>query len=113
MPSNSTPANEEKEEESEKIQKSPVDTPHTPNGSVSDNEENETSSTGEVTRCVCGIVESDDEASDGGLYIQCDQCSVWQHGNCVGFADESEVPEVYYCEICHPEFHKVYQRGRG
>ncbi|EPX71566.1 histone deacetylase complex subunit Cti6 [Schizosaccharomyces octosporus yFS286] len=82
------------------------------NGSISD-EETESSKGSEITRCVCGIEDNDDESSDGGLYIQCDQCSVWQHGHCVGFQEESDVPDVYFCEVCRPELHKLYQRGRG
>ncbi|WBW72546.1 histone deacetylase complex PHD finger subunit Cti6 [Schizosaccharomyces osmophilus] len=82
------------------------------NGSISE-EENESSKGSEITRCVCGIEDNDDDSSDGGLYIQCDQCSVWQHGHCVGFQEESDVPDVYYCELCRPELHKLYQRGRG
>lgn len=37
--------------------------------------------------------------------IQCETCGVWQHGVCVGFSSESEVPEKYYCEQCRPDHH--------
>ncbi|EJD02927.1 uncharacterized protein FOMMEDRAFT_140728 [Fomitiporia mediterranea MF3/22] len=38
--------------------------------------------------------------------IQCDKCLTWQHGPCMGFSQESEIPEgVYYCEQCKPEDH--------
>lgn len=58
------------------------------------------------TRCVCGEIEPPD---DSGLYIQCEQCSVWQHGACVGIADgEDSHVEKYWCEQCKPELHRLY-----
>ncbi|GEQ71641.1 hypothetical protein JCM33374_g5327 [Metschnikowia sp. JCM 33374] len=74
---------------------------------------------GEVTRCVCG---NDEIASvnsslqqlllreynikiDTGLFIQCDKCSVWQHGYCVGLFIDKDVPDKYWCEECKPGLH--------
>lgn len=58
------------------------------------------------TRCVCGEIDPPD---DSGLYIQCEQCSVWQHGSCVGIADgEDSHVEKYWCEQCKPELHHLY-----
>lgn len=57
----------------------------------------------EITRCVCGEQEPADES---GLYIQCEQCSVWQHGFCVGIVED--VPDKYWCEQCKPELHDLY-----
>ncbi|QLQ79743.1 hypothetical protein HG537_0C03920 [Torulaspora globosa] len=58
------------------------------------------------TRCVCGEIEPPD---DSGLYIQCEQCSVWQHGACVGIADgEDSHVEKYWCEQCKPDLHHLY-----
>jgi hypothetical protein len=39
--------------------------------------------------------------------ICCDQCSAWQHNDCMGlkFA-KGEEPAEYYCEQCRPENHK-------
>lgn len=72
------------------------------------------------TRCICGHAElqlpkkSDpDKEIDTGLFIQCDSCQVWQHGYCVGFTSEKDVPEVYYCEKCRPELHQVVLRPSG
>lgn len=72
------------------------------------------------TRCICGHAElqlpkkSDpDKEIDTGLFIQCDSCQVWQHGFCVGFTSEKDVPEVYYCEKCRPELHQVVLRPSG
>ncbi|KAG0670473.1 hypothetical protein C6P45_002377 [Maudiozyma exigua] len=57
----------------------------------------------EITRCVCGEQEPADES---GLYIQCEECSVWQHGFCVGIVED--VPDKYWCEQCKPELHDLY-----
>jgi hypothetical protein len=62
----------------------------------------------EVTRCLCGQTEypgpPDIETfagivDAGDLFIQCDGCTVWQHGGCVGIAEERQVPDKYYCEL--------------
>ncbi|EPY50509.1 histone deacetylase complex subunit Cti6 [Schizosaccharomyces cryophilus OY26] len=112
MPRTSSKKAEENKEKKTNSKNEERNSVNATNGSISE-EENESSKGSEITRCVCGIEDNDDDSSDGGLYIQCDQCSVWQHGHCVGFQKESDVPDVYYCEICRPELHKIYQRGRG
>ncbi|KAL5631582.1 hypothetical protein ACGC1H_007191 [Rhizoctonia solani] len=61
---------------------------------------------GSVTRCVCGS----DEEDMGNFMIQCEQCSVWQHGVCMGVANVDESPEHYYCEQCKPENHTLLLR---
>jgi hypothetical protein len=76
---------------------------------------------GEVTRCICGhqelqthhINKGRTSSIDPGLFIQCDKCMVWQHGYCVGFMSEDEVPEVYFCERCRPDLHVVVVRPSG
>lgn len=80
----------------------------------------------EVTRCLCGQPEypgpplseafsSTEVPSEdaGGLFIQCDGCSVWQHGGCVGIVEESQSPDKYYCEECRPRHHEVHTDPRG
>ncbi|GMM54500.1 Cti6 protein [Maudiozyma humilis] len=62
----------------------------------------------EITRCVCGEQEPADES---GLYIQCEECSVWQHGFCVGIVED--VPDEYWCEKCKPELHRLYTDEEG
>lgn len=74
-----------------------------------ENEEDES----EVTRCVCGRAELDSDASDPGFFIQCESCSVWQHGNCVGIADENAAPDIYWCEQCRPEMHSLFKDEEG
>lgn len=65
----------------------------------------------EVTRCVCGETDPPD---DSGLYIQCEQCSVWQHGYCVGITEgEDSAPDKYWCEQCKPELHSLYTTDLG
>ncbi|CAG8464094.1 2906_t:CDS:2 [Paraglomus brasilianum] len=48
----------------------------------------------EVIRCIC------DYTDDDGWTIQCDQCKVWQHTNCV--INDKEIPDKYLCDKCHP-----------
>ena len=82
----------------------------------------------EITRCFCGQAEypgpslalrqqqpNTDTLTDetGNFFVQCDKCSVWQHGGCMGFLDESLLPEEYYCEQCRPEFHKIIRSSNG
>lgn len=83
----------------------------------------------EVTRCVCG---NDELNTDGinselqellqseygikidvGLFIQCDKCSVWQHGYCVGLFIDEDVPDKYWCEQCKPELHIIVSDEDG
>lgn len=75
----------------------------------------------EVTRCICGQDEVNTRGInpqlhallwkeyqmkiDNGLFIQCDKCSVWQHGYCVGLFINEDVPEKYWCERCKPDLH--------
>ncbi|KAF3907791.1 hypothetical protein ABW21_db0203457 [Orbilia brochopaga] len=90
----------------------PVDEDMEDNYSGNEEEEGE-------TRCVCGFKEyqggSDDSHTDltDGLFIQCDQCHVWQHGLCVGIRDKALAPENYFCEQCKPENHTLYEKKGG
>ncbi|KAI0465082.1 hypothetical protein LJB42_000300 [Komagataella kurtzmanii] len=67
----------------------------------------------EVTRCICGNEElnTDDSSVDTGFFIQCENCSVWQHGYCVGIKDTADSPEKYWCEQCKPELHALIENG--
>ena len=78
----------------------------------------------EVTRCICGhqdypgpplseAFNSSESDDAGGLFIQCDGCSVWQHGGCVGIREESQSPDKYYCEECRPKMHENHTDTRG
>ena len=61
---------------------------------VVEEEENEEEEDGE-TRCICGEIDPPD---DSGLYIQCENCSVWQHGYCVGITEgEDSSLDKYWC----------------
>ncbi|KAI9802603.1 MAG: hypothetical protein M1833_001677 [Piccolia ochrophora] len=108
------------------------------NMAVKDDEEDEE----EITRCVCGQLEypgpptilvrdqksalkeeGDPESSlitsdvppdeSGGLFIQCDDCKVWQHGGCVGIMEETMSPEEYFCEQCRRDLHKISTAPNG
>lgn len=81
----------------------------------------------EITRCVCGNDELNPDTMnpslmelllqeyqikiDQGLFIQCDKCSVWQHGFCVGLFIDEDVPDKYWCEQCKPELHILIYEG--
>ncbi|KAF8248146.1 hypothetical protein K440DRAFT_626790 [Wilcoxina mikolae CBS 423.85] len=71
----------------------------------------------EITRCICGYQEyqggDDDQSDSDGLFIQCDQCKVWQHGFCVGITDNDSTPDNYYCEQCKPELHREGHNKAG
>ena len=50
------------------------------------------------------LTEEDGDAA--GFMVQCERCMAWQHGPCMGFASESDIPDGdYYCERCKPEDH--------
>lgn len=74
------------------------------------------SSVEEVTRCICGNDEfvptprTKAFNASPGLYVQCETCNVWQHGFCMGFMAEKDVPNDYYCELCQPSFHRIVHR---
>ena len=81
---------------------------------------------GDITRCVCGQQDypgppltedtrarADISEETGGLFIQCDKCSVWQHGGCVGILDEDKTPDDYFCELCDKKLHQVRTDPRG
>ncbi|KAJ5256469.1 hypothetical protein N7505_011620 [Penicillium chrysogenum] len=58
----------------------------------------------EIIRCICGEYEEEEDVERD--MICCDQCSAWQHNDCMGltFAKGQE-PDQYYCEQCRPENH--------
>lgn len=86
-----------------------------PEDELEENEEQD------VTRCICGQDELNNNTVnvnlsnlllneyqikvDQGLFIQCDKCSVWQHGYCVGLFINEDVPDKYWCELCKPDLH--------
>ncbi|CAO3695751.1 unnamed protein product [Rhizopus stolonifer] len=47
-----------------------------------------------------------------GLMVQCDDCEVWQHCNCMGL-DEPDIPEQYFCELCKPGNHFMTRLASG
>ncbi|KAE8147883.1 hypothetical protein BDV25DRAFT_159394 [Aspergillus avenaceus] len=59
--------------------------------------------------------DSSDLMSDdiGSMFIQCDQCKVWQHGGCVGIMDEAMSPDEYFCEECRKDLHKINYETNG
>ncbi|KAI9858699.1 MAG: hypothetical protein M1813_007331 [Trichoglossum hirsutum] len=58
-----------------------------------------------IIRCICGATIEDPD--DERMMICCDQCSSWQHNECMELdEDEDALPDRYLCEICQPENHK-------
>ncbi|CAM9255693.1 unnamed protein product [Ectocarpus fasciculatus] len=39
--------------------------------------------------------------------VQCEQCSIWYHGLCVGFRQESEIPDLWICRPCRGESYQI------
>ena len=60
----------------------------------------------EIIRCVCGqYEEEEDEERD---MICCDECSAWQHNDCMLLPySTANAPDQYFCEQCRPEDHKA------
>ncbi|CAI4835873.1 CQS_1a_G0053630.mRNA.1.CDS.1 [Saccharomyces cerevisiae] len=61
------------------------------------------------TRCICGELDTPD---DSGFFIQCEQCSSWQHGYCVSITQDN-APDKYWCEQCRPELHQLFTTDTG
>lgn len=81
-------------------------TPHTPSDKASSSSKRKSADAGaqpfyypdgSCTRCPCNENQRDD-----GVMIQCEQCDVWQHAECLGMS-ETAIPDQYYCELCKPE----------
>ena len=52
--------------------------------------------------CVCGV-----EDDINRPYIQCEECQVWQHNECMNQSLwQEELPVKYYCEACRPDNHE-------
>ncbi|KAF3479724.1 uncharacterized protein GIQ15_06700 [Arthroderma uncinatum] len=57
---------------------------------------------------------ADAQSEDAGsLFIQCDECKVWQHGGCVGIMEESSSPDEYFCERCRKDLHSIIVGPHG
>ncbi|KAL8615961.1 hypothetical protein ACOMHN_034637 [Nucella lapillus] len=52
----------------------------------------------DIIRCICGVYR------DEGVMIQCEQCFIWQHCDCVKVkASDAEREDMNYsCEVCEP-----------
>ncbi|CAI7587651.1 unnamed protein product [Penicillium bialowiezense] len=58
----------------------------------------------ELIRCICGKYEEEEDVERD--MICCDQCSAWQHNDCMGLTfTKGQEPDQYYCEKCRPENH--------
>ena len=60
----------------------------------------------ELIRCICGKYEEEEDVERD--MICCDNCSAWQHNDCMGLTfTKGHEPDLYYCEKCRPENHKI------
>lgn len=92
LPSKKGKAKGQSKEKSAKPSAEPTPTP---------SEQNEE----EIIRCICGEYEEEEDIERD--MICCDQCSAWQHNDCMGLTfAKGEEPEEYFCEQCKPENHK-------
>lgn len=92
IPSKKGRAKSQSKEKSAKPSAEPTPTP---------SEQNEE----EIIRCICGEYEEEEDIERD--MICCDQCSAWQHNDCMGLTfAKGEEPEEYFCEQCKPENHK-------
>lgn len=63
----------------------------------------EVAESSETVRCTpCGTTDANynEETDNGGLMIECEKCTTWQHAKCMGYASEKKIPERYMCNIC-------------
>ncbi|OKL55746.1 hypothetical protein UA08_08973 [Talaromyces atroroseus] len=59
----------------------------------------------EIIRCICGEYEEEEDVERD--MICCDQCSAWQHNDCMGLEfPKGQEPDQYFCEQCKPENHR-------
>jgi hypothetical protein len=55
-------------------------------------------------RIQCAKEEDDPDA--GEFMVQCETCKAWQHGLCMGYEAEDQLPDDdYHCEQCRPDLH--------
>ncbi|KAJ5273741.1 Zinc finger PHD-type [Penicillium angulare] len=91
----------QKEKSSSKASAEPTPGPSEEGEGEGEGEEEE-----EIIRCICGEYEEEEDVERD--MICCDNCSAWQHNDCMGLQfTKGEEPDQYYCEQCRPENHKA------
>ncbi|CAH8436559.1 unnamed protein product [Heterobilharzia americana] len=53
--------------------------------------------TADSVRCICGNTNLD------GYLIQCNQCRIWHHSECISSANKGHLSTPYVCEICQSQ----------
>jgi hypothetical protein len=67
---------------------------------LSDEEEEDSAASDDASgQSSDGVPEQVDSPDTEGTWIQCEDCSVWQHTSCMNV---KTVPKQYYCEECKP-----------
>lgn len=57
---------------------------------------------GHVLCMVCGTTDNNyDDEEDTREMIQCDQCKIWQHSECM-LSNPKKLPKTYLCNLCDP-----------
>lgn len=92
-----------------------LDDPHISKKAKLDDDEDhltlvEITTPAETVRCLpCGTTDAnyDEETDEGGLMIECENCTTWQHAKCMGYDGKRRVPKVYLCNMC------IKIEGRG
>lgn len=53
-------------------------------------------------KCRCGANKDnyDEETDQGGTMIECESCKTWQHAQCEGYVDDTDIPDHYRCSDC-------------
>lgn len=57
----------------------------------------------EIVRCTpCGTTDEnyDEETDNGGLMIECEKCTTWQHAKCMNYPTKLSIPKYYVCDVC-------------
>ncbi|KAF9890205.1 hypothetical protein FE257_006117 [Aspergillus nanangensis] len=89
-----------KSQSKDKPSKTSVEPTSAPSEGEEEEEEEE-----EIIRCICGEYEEEEDVERD--MICCDQCSAWQHNDCMGLTfAKGEEPDQYFCEQCKPENHR-------
>lgn len=68
---------------------------------------------GEVRCDPCGTTSANynEEADEGGVMIECENCRTWQHAQCMGYEDENNIPLSYTCNRCAPQKNRKVEKA--
>ncbi|WPK23182.1 hypothetical protein PUMCH_000410 [Australozyma saopauloensis] len=70
----------------------------------------------EVVKCLpCGTTDANynEETDQGGLMIECERCTTWQHAKCMGYKSERAIPKVYLCNVCKDKDDPTFETSKS